>query len=71
MCTFLKNERLFNYMDNIFILFLLTVLICLKNVKFVIFVSWNLDILNVLGAISMKICINCRETLFQHIPAYF
>ena len=31
----------------------------------------NLDILNILGAISMKIGMYCQETLFQHIPAYF
>ena len=38
-----------------------------------IFVFWNvrLNILNVLGASSMKIDMFCRETLFQHIPAYF
>ena len=30
----------------------------------------NLDILSVLGPISMKIGMYCRETLFQHIPAY-
>ena len=31
----------------------------------------NLDILNVLGAISMKIDMHCRETLFQHIQVHF
>ena len=31
----------------------------------------NLDILNVLGPITMKIGMYCWETLFQHIPAYF
>ena len=58
-----------------FILFSLTVLICLKNGEFVNFVFWNvdsnLDIFNVLGAISLKIGMYCREILFQHIPAYF
>ena len=56
-------------------LFSLTVLICLKNGEFAIsfygmFYS-NLNILNVLSAISMKIGMYCRETLFQNIPAYF
>ena len=31
----------------------------------------NLDILNVLGPISMTIGMYCRETLFEHIPEYF
>ena len=31
----------------------------------------NLDILNVLGPISMKIGMYCRETLFEHIPECF
>ena len=31
----------------------------------------NLDILNVLGAIPLKIGMYFRETLFQHIPAIF
>ena len=31
----------------------------------------NLDILNVLDAISMKIGMHCQETLFQHIQRIF
>ena len=58
-----------------FILFSLTVLICLKNGEFVISFSGmfdsNLNISNVLGVISVKIGIYCRETLFQHNAAYF
>ena len=35
------------------------------------FLFSNLDILNVLGAISMKFGMFCKKTLFQHITAYF
>ena len=34
-------------------------------------VDSNLDILNVLGPISMKFGMYCRETLFGHIPERF
>ena len=61
--------------QSILFFFSLTVLICLKNGEFVIFVSGmfdsNLNILYILGAISMKIGMYCWESLFQHIPALF
>ena len=62
-------------MDNIFYSFFSHRIDLFEYGEFVIFVFWkfdsNVDILNVLGAISMKIGMYCRESLFQNIPAYF
>ena len=75
MCTFKMKCCVIEWIKS-FILFSLTVLICLKNGEFVVFFFFekfdsNLDILQVLDAISMKIGMYCRETLFQYIQAYF